>query len=122
MRPNPFSHGADEGRGRTPGRAEGDAGRPNGLVGVGVLAALLLVWGLAGGGAGAPAKPPAVAVRHLTVGRYLRGGYWRADARTLLAAGRWLLEPGVPGAAGVTNLAPLPQLPNTNQASGQSPA
>jgi hypothetical protein len=58
------------------------------------------------------------AAKRLTLGRYLRTGLWRADARTLVAAGRWLLEPASVTIPGLTNTPSFPPMVNTNSSSG----
>jgi len=52
------------------------------------------------------------------LGRYLRTGLWRADARTLVAVGRWLLQPASATIPGPTNTPWFPPMVNTNSSSG----
>ncbi|MGA2866807.1 MAG: hypothetical protein ABSF95_20225 [Verrucomicrobiota bacterium] len=56
--------------------------------------------------------------KRLTLGRYLRTGLWRADARTLVAVGRWLLQPASATIPGPTNTPWFPPMVNTNSSSG----
>ncbi len=46
--------------------------------------------------------------RRMSIGRYIRSGMWRADARTLIAAGRWLFERDAVPVPSLTNVPSLP--------------
>ena len=100
--------------------------------GHGIILAVLLVsalalWLLLGRpdatpAASASATAKAQADKRLTLRRYLRLGGLRADARTLVAAGRWLLEPDAQPVPARTNASAIPSVPNTNPPSGRAPS